>query len=176
MILVSLFLRRAAGTFRKTLIPIFAILAVFSLWGCYSFSGSTLPPHLRTIQILPVQNQTLESALADRITEGFDEGFRRRTNLRRVNENADAELFGVLTGYSHQPLSTSGERVTSYRVDLQMRITFVDKIRRDTLYHADNVPGYGDYRIGEGETEETGKLRAVESLVKVVLDNTVSRW
>ncbi len=151
-------------------------LAALLLWSCYSFSGSTLPPHLRTIKILPVVNQTLESALADRITEGFEEGFRRRTNLRRVNEGGDAELLGVLTGYSHRPLSTSGERVTSYRVDLQMRITFIDRLRNDTLYQAGNVPGYGDYRIGEGETEETGKQRAVESLVKVVLDNTVSRW
>ncbi len=163
-------------TRRKIGVILAPLPAVLLLWGCYSFSGSTLPPHLRTIRILPVINQTLESALADRITEGFEDGFRRRTNLRRVNEGGDAELIGVLTGYAHRPLSTSGELVTSYRVDLQMRITFVDKTRRDTIYHAANVPGYGDYQVGAGETEEKGKERAVEALVKVVLDNTVSRW
>jgi hypothetical protein len=46
---------------------IFLLLPLL-LAGCYSFSGSTLPSHLRTIQIHPVENKTLEDSLPDRVT------------------------------------------------------------------------------------------------------------
>jgi len=60
------------------------------LAGCYSFSGTTLPPHLRTLRIHPVENQTLEASLGDKITQGLSDGFRSRSNLRPVNEGGDA--------------------------------------------------------------------------------------
>ncbi|MDB5104726.1 MAG: hypothetical protein JWP91_2415 [Fibrobacteres bacterium] len=144
--------------------------------GCYSFSGTTLPGHLRTVRIDPVANRTLESALADQITQGLEEGFRSRSNLRKVNEGGDAELITVLTEYSHRPQTTSGATVTSYRVDILLSVRFVDRVKGDTLYKDDHVPGYGLYAVDRGETEETGKRQAVESLVKVVLDNSVSGW
>jgi len=147
------------------------------LWmGCYSFSGTTLPPHLRTIHIQPVVNKTLESALADKITRGLEEGFSSRSNLRKVNEGGDAELITVLTDYSHRPQSTSGATVTSYRVDLLLSVRFVDRVKGDTLFKDDHIPGFGQYAVDKGETEELGQKLAIESLVKVILDQTVSGW
>lgn len=151
-------------------------LAALALSGCYSFSGTTLPSHLRSIRIPPVANKTLEPDIADRVTRGLEDGFRRRSNLRRVNEGGDAELICTLTDYSHRPLTTSGDRVTTYRVDMMVTVLFVDRVKDDTLYKDDRVPGFGQYSIDKGETEETGQRLALESLVKVVLDNTVSAW
>lgn len=158
--------------------PLAALLAsaALALSGCYSFSGTTLPSHLRSIRIPPVANKTLEPDIADRVTRGLEDGFRRRSNLRRVNEGGDAELICTLTDYSHRPLTTSGDRVTTYRVDMMVTVLFVDRVKDDTLYKDDRVPGFGQYSIDKGETEETGQRLALESLVKVVLDNTVSAW
>jgi hypothetical protein len=153
-----------------------SILAACLLAGCYSFSGTTLPPHLKTVRIDPVINKTLESSLADQITQGLEEGFRSRSNLRKVNDGGDAELITVLTDYSHRPQSTSGATVTSYRVDMLVSVRFVDRVKGDTLYKDDRVPGFGQYSVEKGETEETGKRMAVDNLVKVVLDNSVSGW
>lgn len=146
------------------------------LTGCYSFSGSTLPSHLRTLRVFPVENRTLEPSMPDRIFLGLQEGFRSRSSLRAVNGNADAELYGTLLQYSHQPQSTSGSNVTTWRVDILFKAVFVDRVRGDTLYAGDRIPGYGFYTPDAGETEETGRTRAIESLVKVVLDNTVLAW
>jgi hypothetical protein len=123
-----------------------------------------------------VENRTLEPSLADLITQGLDEGFRRRSNLRRVNQDGDAEIFGTLLQYSHTPQSTAGSQVTSYRVDLLMQVAFVDRIKGDTLYKDEHVPGYGAYSPDRGETEATARKVAVENMVKVVLDNTVLAW
>jgi hypothetical protein len=152
------------------------VCAAFALAGCYSFSGTTLPSHLRTVRIDPVANKTLESALADQVTRGLEEGFRSRSNLRRVNEGGDAELITVLTDYSHRPQTTSGSQVTSYRVDILASVRFIDRVRGDTLYADDRVPGFGQYAIDKGETVEKAQREAVEGLVKVILDNSVSGW
>jgi hypothetical protein len=151
-------------------------LSVSLLAGCYSFSGTTLPSHLRKLVIHSVENQTLEPSLADQITRGLQDGFRSRSNLQQVNENGDAELYGALTQYSQSPQSTSGDKVATFRVDMLMRVVFVDRVKGDTLYRDDRVPGYGFYSPDNGETEATGRQRAVDNLVKVVLDNTVLAW
>jgi hypothetical protein len=57
------------------------------------------------LRIHPVENQTLEPTLPDRIAQGLADGFRQRSNLRPVNQGGDAELFGTLTQYSHGPQS-----------------------------------------------------------------------
>ena len=150
--------------------------ALLALAGCYSFSGSTLPAHLRTVRIDPVANRTLEPTLPEQLARGLEEGFRSRSNLRRVNEGGDAELVTVLTDYSHRPQATSGASVTSYRVDILASVRFIDRVKGDTLYSDDRVPGFGQYSVERGETEETAKRQAVEGLVKVILDNSVSGW
>jgi hypothetical protein len=158
----------------RRLTLLLSALAVFT--GCYSFSGSTLPPHLRTLRIYPIENRTLEAALPDRIYLGLQDGFRSRSSLRPVNTNADAELYGTLVQYSHVPLTTSGSNVTQWRVDILVKAVFIDRVKGDTLYADDRIPGYASYTPDNGETEETGRARAIESVVKVVLDNTVLAW
>ena len=159
---------------RHFLLPLLFLGSLLA--GCYSFSGSTLPPHLRTLRIHPIENRTLEAALPDRIYLGLQDGFRSRSSLRPVNGNADAELHATLVQYSHLPLTTSGSNVTQWRVDILLRVVFIDQVRGDTLYADDRVPGYAAYSPEIGETEETGRARAIESVVKVVLDNTVLAW
>lgn len=150
--------------------------AAWLMAGCYSFSGTTLPSHLKTIVIHPVQNQTLEPSLADEITRGLQDGFRQRSSLRQANEAGDADLYGVLTQYSQAPQSTSGDKVSTFRVDMLLKVVFVDRVKGDTLYRDEHVPGYGIYSPDNGETEALGRQRAVENLVKVVLDNTILAW
>ncbi|HEX2612046.1 MAG TPA: LptE family protein [Fibrobacteria bacterium] len=160
----------------RRLLLLLALALGLVLSGCYSFSGSTLPSHLRTLRIRPIENRTLESSLPDRILRGLQDGFRSRSNLRQVNGAADAELFGTVTQYSQSPQSTAGSSVTTWRVDILFKAVFVDRVRGDTLYADGAIPGYAYYKPDAGETEETGRARAIDALVKVVLDNTVSAW
>jgi hypothetical protein len=156
---------------RLLVFPLMLLLA-----GCYSFSGSTLPSHLRTIQIHPVENKTLEAALPDRVQRGLQDGFRSRSNLRQVNQNGDAEIFGTVTQYSHTPQSTAGNDVTTWRVDILFKALFIDRVRGDTLYNNSQIQGYGAYTPDKGETEETGRARAIDNLVQTIVDNTVLAW
>ena len=55
-------------------------------------------------------------------------------------------------------------------------VLFVDRVKGDTLYRDDRVPGYGFYVPEQGKTEEVARQMAVENLVNVVIDNTISAW
>ena len=157
------------------LISGFVLCAFF--WGCYSFSGSTLPPHLNTVRIPPVENRTLQSSLADELTRELISGFRSRGNLTEVNEGGDAELLVTLTNYSHAPeVLGRGDDVSTFRVNIWVNVRFYDNEKDKVLFEENRIPGYGAYTIARGETEETGQRRAVENLVQVILDKTVSGW
>ncbi len=156
---------------------LFSMLAsLFCFIGCYTFSGTTLPAHLKTVLIQPAENQTLEPVLADDLTKALMEGFRVRSNLRQLNAGGDCELNVTLKQYSHRALSLSQDLVTSYRIDLILSVKFMDKVKNQILYEETNLPSYAQYSPQAGETETLGKQRAVESAVKVILDNTVAGW
>ena len=167
---------RARTLFAAGFFLLLPLLPLLLLTGCYSFSGSTLPSHLRTIQIHPVENKTLEASLPDRVTRGLQDGFRSRSNLRQVNQNGNAEPIGTLLQYSRTPQSTAGTAVTTWRVDILFRAVFIDRVRGDTLYSDAQIPGYGAYTPDKGETEETWRTRAIDNLTQTVLDKTVLAW
>src|SRR5262249_48218189 len=98
------------------------------------------------------------------------------SSLRQVNQNGDAELFGTVVQYSHTPQSVAGSAVTTWRVDILFKAVFIDRVRGDTLYRADDIPGFRQYSPHQGETEETGRAKAVANLVQVIVDNTVLAW
>jgi hypothetical protein len=131
---------------------------------------------LRTVRIDPVANRTLDPTLPEMVRRSLEDGLRSRSNLRRVNEGGNAELVTVLTGYSQRPQTIDGATVTSFRVDILASVRFIDHVKGDTLYSDDQVPGFGLYEPARGQTEETAKRQAVDGLVKVILDNSISGW
>lgn len=148
----------------------------FAFFSCYTFSGTTLPTHLKTIHILPVQNKTLDPILTEKLTQAVISGLQKRSNLRIVNEEGHAELSITLLSASRSPYNTSGSDVTAYQISMQAEVYFVDKVKADTLYSETKLPAYGVYRIDAGETETTGQQKAIDELVQLILDNTLAGW
>src|SRR2546430_16895088 len=74
----------------------------FALTGClYSFKGGGLP-NIKTVAILPFDNQTAEPALTKEVNDAVLEAFQGRLGLPTAGEdNADAVVPGK--GTRHQP-------------------------------------------------------------------------
>lgn len=151
-------------------------MVLWSFPGCYTFSGTTLPGHLKTIQINPAINQTLDPALAERLTQAVIRGFENRSSLRAVNENGHCELKLVLSTYSHTPYNTSGSDVTDYRIDLSVAVQFYDHIKDKILFEEKSLPGFATYSIVKAQTELDGQKLAIDNIVELILDNTISGW
>ena len=108
-------MRQSIRTFGRIASVVCALL--FS--GCYGFAGGGLPPHVRTVAILPFDNQTGEPTLTQEVSEAVRLAMENRLGLRpAAEEQADAVVRGVISSYqADRPLSfsqTPGAGVVRY--------------------------------------------------------------
>ena len=156
--------------------PILAGLALAALSGCYSFTGSGLPTHLKTVHIEQVQDQARQTELADQATQAVVDGFRTRGGLRPVDGPADARLETTLSGYSHQPSQyDAGGTVSRFRVTVTFSAKFTDEKEGAVLFQGDAISGSQDYDPNK-QTEQDAAKKALTEAVKKLVDNTISGW
>ncbi|MBD3391558.1 MAG: hypothetical protein GF418_05900 [Chitinivibrionales bacterium] len=155
--------------------------AVLVLCGCgiYTFSGSTLPPHLKTVDIPLFGNQSLQADVAEDLTEEINKEVLSSNLLRVVADNGDATISGTVLNYRHHPYTYGAEdfrdvNVTQYAVTISVTIEFLDNKKDEPLYKG-TISGEGIYDL-DTETEETGRQRALQEIVEQVLQNSVQSW
>lgn len=156
---------------------IFTVLPL-ALSGCYSFSQTTLPPHLRTLTVLPAENRTTQSVLGDQITAAVQETFKRNApSLRQIPEGGQAEFEITLTNYRNSPASFSNSGlVNAYQVAITVDVRFRDLTKNRDIYARKGLSAQGVYDISKGETEEMGQSRALKDLKEILVNNALSDW
>ncbi len=145
-------------------------------WGCYSFTGTTLPPHLKTIRIHPVDDLTLNPDLSEKLSQSLNDLFRTRSSLRIVNDKGHCDLKVKLKSYVHKALSTSGSDVVDFQINMEVEVSFYDNVKNKMIYKEERMPVYASYSVSNGETELFGQAEAINKLVSLILDNTISGW
>ena len=99
----------------KIVILIYFIIIIQSC-GFYSLSGS-LPPHIKTISIPMVENETAEFGIAENISDGIQERFNDEGILRVINNNADSILRGTVKKVTDGPYTyNKSESVSEFQV------------------------------------------------------------
>ena len=98
-------------------------MAACMLSGCYSFTASTLPSHIKTVNIHEVDDKTLDPVLANNIHTAVVDMFKRNAGgVRLVNDNANADFEITLLSYSNKPENyNSNSDVETYRVKSSTR-------------------------------------------------------
>lgn len=161
-------------TRRLALLLLFLILLA---GGCirYSFSGSTLPGHIRSVSIPIFDNRTPRAGLEDRLRETVYSAF-SSMNVAEIRKSAgDAELSVVLTAYRNDPYEfDAAGAVKTYRTVIQADVRFQDRRENKTLYEG-SLSAAGDYSHAS-ETEEAGTAKALRSLSEMIVNNTLSGW
>ncbi|HYT72584.1 MAG TPA: DUF4136 domain-containing protein [Gemmatimonadales bacterium] len=149
------------------------------LAGClYGFAGGGLP-NIKTVAILPFENQTPEPALTKEVNDAVLEAFQGRLGLRPAAErNADAVVRGRVVRYEPDvPLSfRAGEGssdVTQRQVQITLDVEIVDQRDGKTLWQRQGLTVAGEYRPPQ---EGTGRKVALEKLVHDLVDGAQSQW
>ena len=152
------------------------LLLVSLLGGCYSFTGSGLPSHLKTVRIEPIQDKARQTELADMATTKVIQGYRNRGSLKPVDGAADSRLEATLSAYSHQPsqYDASGT-VSRFRVTVTFTARFTDEKENAILFEGNSIAGTQDYDPNK-ETEQDAAKKALDEAVKKLVDNTISGW
>ncbi len=150
--------------------------------GClYGFAGGGLPSNIRTVAILPFDNQTAEPLLTQEVADALREAMQGRLGLRPASEaNADAVVRGTILRYEPDialSFQAAGERgnvqVTARRVQLTLRVQIVDQREGRTLWERQSLLVDGEY---EPPDEPRGRSRALDKLVTDIVDGAQSQW
>ena len=162
------------------LLLLFAVTFVAGLLaGCYSFTASTLPSHIKTVQIHEVEDKTLDPVLANDIHTAVVEMFKKNAGgIRIVNENANADFEMTLLSYTNKPENyNSNSDVETYRVTIRVSVKFYDNVKERIIYESKSLSADGTYDIQKNETEDRhGQARAIEKMQDLIISNALAKW
>ena len=146
----------------------------------YGFAGGGLPPSIKTVAVLPFDNQTPEPTLTQEISRAVREAVERRLGLRQSAETqADAVVRGSITRYEPDlPVAYTGgdsSRVTVTRREVQITVSveILDQKQGKTLWQRNGLVVRGDYDSGQ---EAVGRSKALDDLVVNIVDGAQSQW
>jgi hypothetical protein len=147
--------------------------AVFIRCGAYSFSGATLPPHLKTVAVPLFDNRSPEYGVDQRITDAVIEAVTRDNTLKIADqEGADCLLRGTLMRLEDRAGQyDSNETASTYRITLTVQATFED-MHKKTVIWQNSFSAFGTYETDR----DAGITEAVDKLTTDIINKMVSNW
>ena len=176
-----------------------SIIPLFS--GCiyYSMAGS-IPPHIKSISIPIVENQTVEFGVSEAVTDNLVNQFLENNILRLDKENsADSILKGKIIRVKDAPYTyTKEESVTEYRLTITIDLEWFDVINDKVIIKkqysgfgayglsgdisSDQIDNDGDGLVDSEDEDEYGDPRefatkvAVKKIAQDILNEIMTSW
>lgn len=172
---------------------------IFILTSCsfYSFRGS-IPAHIKSISISPIQNNTIESQAADDIKVSLENTFIDENILRLLPSGAsDSRLDIILLEFSDLPYSYSTDNISSVgyetlsekEIKIKVKVSWYDLVSDVLLFEkqfsgsgiynpsqqdigSDQIDNDNDTYVDDDDDDEFGPPR--ESAVKIA-SNKISQ-
>ena len=156
-------------------------LVLLLLTACipYGFTGGGLPSHVRTVAIVPFDNQTATPELPRELTDALRTRLHDRLGLRDASEaKANSIVRGTIQryeidipiGYSaNNKQATTASRMLQLVVDIEM----IDQVTGKTLWQRKGLLAEGQY---EERGEATGRKQAIDRIVNDVIEGAQSQW
>jgi hypothetical protein len=154
---------------------------ILLLTGCgvYGFSQGAFPSHVRTMAILPFENQTPAAELQNELFESMRLELQRRLGVRDApQERADALVRGTIVSYDVDvPIAFSADprQAVSARRRLQITIDveIVDQTNGKLLWQRRALRAEGEYAE---RAEPDGRRQAIARIVNDIVEGAQSQW
>jgi hypothetical protein len=168
--------------------PLFArphwalLLVLAAASGCnYGFqAGAAL--NIRTLAVVPFENDTDRLELTQEVYDVLLRELPRALGVRQSGEEAaDAVVRGTITSYrvnapNYRP-GDAGARpeVLQREVIIAVSVQVIDLRENLVLWESRSLQSQGQY-LEASETEDQGRLTAIELLVQKIVDGAQSTW
>ena len=146
----------------------------------YGFAGGGLPPSIKTVALLPFDNQTAEPTLTQEVAVKVRDAVQGRLGLRQASESqADAVVRGTIVRYEPDlPVQyTGGEdrtvNVTRRLVQITVSVEILDQHQNKPIYQRSGLLLEGEYAPGQ---ERDGREKALDKLVTNIVEGAQSQW
>jgi len=165
----------------KIICLFFLLFLLFT--GCkvkYSFSGASIPPEVKTVSIMYLQNnaQLVQPTLSQLLTEALKDRFLSETNLTLVDQDGDFNFEGSITNYVVTPVAIQGNETAALnRLTVTVQIKFTNKADEKQSFQS-RFSRYEDYDssldLSAVESELITSIN--EQLVVDIFNKAVINW
>lgn len=153
------------------------------LGGCrllpYHFNGGGLPDHIKTMAVIPFENETPTPELQRELNEELRKNLASRLGLREATEDkANAVVRGTIVKYEidvPEAFSSNPNQAISARRRLQVvvDVEIVDQTTGKTIWSKKGLTAQGAYAEN---AEAQGRKAAIEKIVTEVIEGAQSQW
>lgn len=149
--------------------------------GCpYSFTGASIPSHLKTLAIpfAGDRSGSGEPSLGDTFTQDLIQKFIDDNNFAITDRaKADAVLECTITNLSDRIASIAADETADLmRVTISVKVTYRDLVEKKTMYDK-SFSQSADYDSAGGLDERTEAIaNAIDKLTDDIVLDTVSGW
>jgi len=162
--------------------PISALLlSALTLAGCgYSLvgRGSNLPPEVRRVQLVPMENGTPRNQVDQILTRALSSELvnRRRFEVLSAPEGADAVLTGKVDSFTLSPVTFDGEgRATEYEIAIVVSVELKQLAPETSLYKNDSYLFRSSYEVKASELGfQDRETPAIEATAKDFAESLVT--
>ena len=161
---------------------IISIILIAFMLGCsYSFTGSSVPPHLKTIAIPIVKDKSGsgEPSLSNDFTQKLTQEFTDDNSLYVVNSTtADAILNVTIVSLRDRAEVVSGEneKATKRKITMTVKAVYKDLVMKKTVFDK-NFSNYGIFETDNyAENRKAAIQIAIDNLALDLLLAVVSDW
>ncbi len=174
----------AINCFTAVLFILFISSLLINFEGCgvYSFTGASVPGHIKTIAI-PIADDRSGSGepnLRETLTQTLIQKFINDNTLRVAERgNANAVLECTINGFSDAPnVVSAGENITSRRITISVLVTYKDLVTKKNIFEK-TFSNYGNYPpvgVGSLNDRKNAIKDAIDKITTDILLDTVSGW
>jgi len=159
-----------------------AVIALSALLGCgvrYGFAGGGLPSNIRTMAVLPFDNQTTSPDVQRELLDLMRRELQKRLGVRDASESrADAIVRGVITAYDVDvPVAVSANPATAVTARRRLQVTIdveiVEQANGRVLFQRKGLSADGDY---DERAEAAGRTKAIQKIVNDIVEGAQSQW
>jgi len=155
---------------------------MINLAGCctYSFTGSSVPKHLKTVAIPIAEDRSGAGipGLRESLTQQLINQFIDDNSLQVTDRTkADAILECTVVSFSDAPsIVGAGESIDQRRVTISVQVVYKDLVKKITVLDK-SFSNYGEYEPGKAENNrDQATDDAVTKIAEDILLAVVSGW
>jgi hypothetical protein len=156
------------------------LLPILLATGCiYGFAGGGLPPNIKSVAVLPFENQTSLAPLQHDLYERMRREVEGRLGLREASEKrADAVVRGKIVNYEPDiPVAYSSDpsraNTAQRKVQITVDVEIIEQATGKTLWSQKGLMRDATYNEG---SEDDGREDAIEKIVEDVIAGAQSQW
>ena len=175
---------------KKTHFILNLILGTFSLGlftACYSFTGSSLSPETKTIEIRDFPNNAplMNASLSQEFSIAIQNRFLQRTTLKGTKDKPDILIEGEITDYSITPTTISTAvnapggniQAAQNKLTIAVKVHYENKVEPNKSFDrtfSDEAVFSSDLDINSIETSQVKVVN--ERIINKIFNDIVANW